>query len=150
MKLLKKVSYYLAAILCMGIVTVAANELHPDAYATVDCSTEYHDSAKIAKCGSCKVQFSNDSDVRDCVDGTNQSGTGDLYTDLRTIINWVTMIVGILAVIMIIYGGVMMMISMGDPGRNKKARDTILYGIIGLIIVLLAYAIVNFILNILQ
>lgn len=79
--------------------------------------------------------------------GGSTPGSGDIYDDVNKILNYVFMVVGIVAVIMIIYGGVMMMISMGDPGRNKKAKDTILYGIIGLIIVLLAFAIVNFILS---
>ena len=70
--------------------------------------------------------------------GGSTPGSGDIYDDVNKILNYV---------FMIIYGGVMMMISMGDPGRNKKAKDTILYGIIGLIIVLLAFAIVNFILS---
>ena len=36
-------------------------------------------------------------------------------------------------------------LSAGDSGKVKKAKDTILYGIIGLIIALLAFAIVNFV-----
>lgn len=148
MKALKKISYYLAAILCMGVVAIAANELHPDAYAaySVDCSKETS-PARVAKCGTCRTQAGTKAEYDDCMADKNDKN--DLYGDVRTIVNWVTMIVGILAVIMIIYGGFTMMISMGDPGRNKKARDTILYGIIGLIIVLLAFAIVNFVLGIL-
>ena len=53
---------------------------------------------------------------------------------------------GIVAVIMVIIGGFTYMTSQGDPGKTKKARDTILYGIIGLVIALLAFAIVNFVL----
>ena len=48
---------------------------------------------------------------------------------------------------MIIYGGVLYTTSAGDPGKVKKAKDTILYGIIGLVIAVLAFAIVNFILG---
>ena len=85
--------------------------------------------------------------VKNVDPGASTPGSGDLYSDVQTILGYVFMVVGILAVIMIIYGGVMMIISAGDPGRNKKARDTIIYGIIGLVIVLLAYAIVNFVLS---
>lgn len=50
--------------------------------------------------------------------------------------------VGLAAVIMIIVGGIFYVKSMGDPGKTKRARDTIIYGVVGLIVALLAYAIV--------
>ena len=149
MKVMKKIGYYLAAVLCMGFVAFAANELHPDAYAAVnkDCSTETS-PARIAKCGTCKTQSNDDAAYQDCMDGKNEKN--DLYGNVRTIINWIVMVVGIVAVIMIIIGGIFYVISAGDPGKIKKAKDTILYGIIGLVIVLLAFAIVNFVLGILE
>lgn len=71
---------------------------------------------------------------------------GNLFETVQNIINWVLAVLGIVAVIMIIIGGVTYMTSQGDPGKTKRARDTILYGIVGLVIALLAYAIVNFVL----
>ena len=71
----------------------------------------------------------------------------DLNQMIRNVLNWVFGVIGIVAVIMIIIGGFNMMISSGDPGKVKKGKDTILYGIIGLVISLLAFAIVNFVLN---
>ena len=56
-------------------------------------------------------------------------------------------VIGILAVVFIIIGGVNYSISQGDPGKTKKARDTILYAVIGLIVVLSAFAITAFILK---
>ena len=55
--------------------------------------------------------------------------------------------VGVIAVIMVIIGGINYTTSQGDPEKIKKAKNTILYGIIGLIISLLAFAIVSFVLN---
>ena len=52
-----------------------------------------------------------------------------------------------LAVIMIILGGVNYATSQGDPNKVNKAKSTIMYGIIGLVICLLAFAIVNFVLQ---
>ena len=46
---------------------------------------------------------------------------------------------------MIVIGGVSYATSQGDPGKVKKGKDTIMYGIIGMIIALLAFAIVNFV-----
>ena len=56
-------------------------------------------------------------------------------------------IIGVVAVIMIIIGGVNYTVSQGDSQKLQKSKSTILYGIIGLVIVLLAFAIVNFVLN---
>ncbi len=60
------------------------------------------------------------------------------------ILNAIIGVSGLIAVIFIVIGGVQYMISSGDPGKIKKAKDTILYAIIGLIICVLAFAIVNF------
>ncbi|MBQ3310296.1 hypothetical protein IJG73_02545, partial [Candidatus Saccharibacteria bacterium] len=51
------------------------------------------------------------------------------------------------AVVVIIYGGANILLSQGDPGKIKKGKDAILYGLIGLVIALLAFAIVNFVLS---
>ena len=74
----------------------------------------------------------------------------DLNSIVRLIINAVIFIIGIIAVIMIILGGVTYATSQGDSGKVKKGKDTILYGIIGLVVALLAFAIVNFVLGALQ
>lgn len=63
------------------------------------------------------------------------------------IINVIIGVLGIVAVVVIIIGGVQYMTSTGDAGKVKKARDTILYGVIGLIICILAFAIVNFVIT---
>lgn len=74
----------------------------------------------------------------------------DLNGIIQMIINGVIFIIGIVAVVMIILGGISYATSQGDPSKVKKGKDTILYGIIGLVIALLAYAIVNFVLGALQ
>ena len=56
-------------------------------------------------------------------------------------------IIGVLSVIMIIYGGIIYVISAGDSGRVSKAKNTIMYAIVGLVVALLAYAIVNFVIT---
>ena len=80
-------------------------------------------------------------------DGCNGS---DMNGMIRTVINAIVFIVGMIAVVMIILGGVNYATSQGDPGKVKKGKDTILYGIIGLVIAILAFAIVNFVLGALQ
>ena len=74
------------------------------------------------------------------------SGGGDLFNVIQGILNVVISIAGIIAVIFVIVGGVQYMTSSGDPSKTKKAKDTILYSVIGLIVCALAFAIVNFVL----
>lgn len=73
------------------------------------------------------------------------SGPADLTTTIINIINAVIGVLGLVCVIVIIVGGVQYMTSTGEPGKVKKAKDTILYGVIGLVICVLAFAIVNFV-----
>ena len=74
------------------------------------------------------------------------SGQGaTLDATVKNIINAVLYVVGILAVVMVIIGGVKYTTSGGDSAAVTSAKNTILYGIIGLVIAILAYAIVNFV-----
>lgn len=63
------------------------------------------------------------------------------------IINWVMGIIAIVAVIVIIIAGIQFMTSNGDPGKVKKAKDAILYAVIGLIVIILAATIVNLVIG---
>lgn len=82
--------------------------------------------------------------------GTTASGD-ELKNGIVQAINVVVGFLALVCVIVIIIGGVNYMTSTGDAGKVKKAKDTILYGLIGLIICVLAFAIVNFVIvNIIQ
>lgn len=63
------------------------------------------------------------------------------------IINAVIGILALVCVIIIIAGGVNYMTSAGDAAKVKKAKDTILYGVIGMVICILAFAITNFVIS---
>ena len=56
-------------------------------------------------------------------------------------------IVGAIAVIMIVIGGLRYVISGGDASQVQAAKNTILYALVGIIIAILAYAAVNFVIN---
>ena len=77
----------------------------------------------------------------------NTNNNNDLMKTVNIIINVIIGVIGFVAVVVIILGGVQYTTSAGDPGKVKKAKDTILYGIVGLVIALLAFAIVNFVLS---
>lgn len=75
----------------------------------------------------------------------NQGTDGDLSQIIINIINAVIGVLGLVAVVVIIIGGINYMMSSGEAAKVKKAKDTILYGVIGLVICVLAFAIVNFV-----
>ena len=82
--------------------------------------------------------------------GVNQAGgggeTSNLGSRIKTIVNILLYILGAIAVVMIVIGGIRYTTSNGDSGSIKSAKDTILYAVIGLIVAILAYSIVNFVL----
>lgn len=85
------------------------------------------------------------------VDTVNKGSGNELQTAVISIINAVVGVLALVCVIVIIIGGVNYMTSSGDAGKVKKAKDTILYGVIGLVVCVLAFAIVNFVIvNILK
>lgn len=65
--------------------------------------------------------------------------------DVGSVMGWVYAMMGIVAVIGIIFGSIVWTTSQGDPSKIKKGRDAVIYSVIGLIIVLLAVAITNLI-----
>ena len=79
--------------------------------------------------------------------GDDTPSKNQLRTDIGTILNWVIGSLGLVAVIVIIIGGINYMTSSGDAGKVDKAKKTILYGVIGLIICAVAAAIVNFVIG---
>lgn len=79
--------------------------------------------------------------------GGNDANTEDLQDNIKTIVNILLFILGAIAVIMIIVGGIRYTTSNGEASSIKAAKDTILYSVIGLIVAILAYAIVNFVLG---
>lgn len=76
-----------------------------------------------------------------------ENSTNNLFKTVNNIINVILGVIGIVAVAVIIIGGVSYLTSQGDAGKVAKAKNTILYGVVGMMVALLAFAIVNFILS---
>lgn len=83
---------------------------------------------------------SSDSEI--CKASKDQAGT--LVQNIIGILLWA---VGLISVIMIVVGGIRYAISGGDASQIKSARETIIYAVAGLVVALLAYAIVRFVLG---
>jgi hypothetical protein len=71
-------------------------------------------------------------------------GEGGVF---QTITNVLLFIIGAISVIMLIIGGIRYVVSGGDSSAVTSAKNTILYAIVGIIVALLAYALVNFVLT---
>lgn len=76
--------------------------------------------------------------------GADLFGDGGIF---RTITNVLLFLIGAIAVIMLIIGGIRYTISGGDSTAVTSAKNTILYAVVGIIVALLAYAVVNFVLD---
>lgn len=72
---------------------------------------------------------------------------GSLTRVIRTIINLFSVIIGIVAVIMIMVAGFKYVTANGDSGNLSSAKNTLIYAIVGLVIVALAQFIVKFVLD---
>lgn len=73
--------------------------------------------------------------------------TDNISPYITTIVNILLYILGAVSVLVIIISGIYYVISMGDSSAIAKAKNTLLYAVIGLVVALLAYAIVNFVLG---
>lgn len=87
------------------------------------------EGAEAARCDGCPADLFGNSGV------------------FKQVTNTILYIVGIIAVIMLIIGGIRYVISGGDAKKVTDAKNTVLYAIIGLVISFLAFAIVNFVIT---
>jgi len=63
------------------------------------------------------------------------------------IVQTIILLTAAISVVMIIIGGLRYIFSAGDPGSTKGAKDTILYAVVGLVVVIFAQVIVAFVLS---
>lgn len=84
------------------------------------------------------------SSARGIDQATSLFGSTGIFT---TISNVMLFLVGAISVIMVVVGGLRYVISGGNTTNVGAAKNTILYAIVGLIISLLAYAIINFVIG---
>ena len=67
---------------------------------------------------------------------------------IQKVINGLLFVLGAVTVIVIIFSGVFYTTSLGDPKLVEKAKNTLFYGVVGLIVAIMSYAIVNFVIGI--
>lgn len=118
---MKNVFKLVLSILVVGVVALTG-------LSSVSALT-LQEGAEAAKCDGCPEDL---------------FGNGGVF---KQVTNTILYIVGIVAVIMLIVGGIKYVISGGDSKKVTDAKNTVLYAIIGLVIAFLAFAIVNFVIS---
>lgn len=83
----------------------------------------------------------------DCGNSSTDTGATNINKIITQIVNIFSAVVGVVSVIMIIFGGFKYITSNGDSGNVSSAKNTIIYAVIGLVIVAMAQFIVQFVLN---
>ncbi len=74
--------------------------------------------------------------------------TQDLSNDtLKNVFNVVMALAGAVAVAFVVFGGIKYTLSQGDANDIKQAKDTILYALIGIVVVVLAFVLVNYVIG---
>lgn len=96
--------------------------------------------------GSVSAQVSKGIDTATTSEMKDKSIDGDNGL-IKTVVNVLLWAVGILSVIMIIFSGFRYITSSGDASKTKSAQSTLIYSVVGLIVAIMAWAIVNMVIN---
>ena len=122
---MKKVSVILASLLALPVIAFGVTTLVAD---------------------SASAQLDLESGINSAKGtGTPDNVTGDDGL-IKKVVNLLLWAIGIISVIMIIIGGIRYATSNGDSNQVTAAKNTIMYAVLGLVIAIFAYAIVNFVL----
>ncbi len=123
---MKKVSVILASLLALPVIAFGVTTLVAD---------------------SASAQLNLESGIN----SAKGTGAPDNVTEddglIKKVVNLLLWAIGIVSVIMIIIGGIRYATSNGDSNNVTAAKNTIMYAVIGLVIAIFAYAIVNFVLT---
>ena len=138
--ILKKVALSLQAlvlVLGVGSASVAGMAISaaPAYGAASNCNTDVSGSDPLTAGASCS-QGGSQKD--------NLFGQGGIFT---IVANTLIFLVGAIAVIFLIIGGLRYVVSNGDSKNVTAAKDTILYAIVGIVVAVVSFALVQFVIN---
>ena len=134
-QILNKIMLTFAAVPVLALVASAMIAPAPAFAASGDCK-----DGNIGKTGL--------EGSAECAKGSGQSDslTGDAGV-FQTVTNVLLFIIGAIAVIMLVVGGIRYTISGGNQEQITAAKNTILYAIVGIVVAILAYAAVRFVIG---
>lgn len=140
MKKISKILLSLTFIFSLGFISTPVF--------AADCSGGINDASCNKSCSgidSDPVLTPEDKQTLKAAAGCNETSDDSINNHALNIINVVISVVGLIAVLVIVMGGQRYIVSAGDPGKIKQAKDMILYAVVALIVAGLAFAIVNFV-----
>jgi hypothetical protein len=127
--MIKKIKILLVILTAFGLIAIPAAASADTIGSALTCGTDLANTGT-----SCATAASSQ---------TGTSGVGTLIDEVINVFSW---LVGGISVIMIIYGGFRYVTSGGNDASVSGAKNTIIYALIGLVIVALAQVIVHFVL----
>lgn len=130
-----KIRRKIATLLSVLLLTAVPVAVPAVSYAAVNIQDKLCDSANsltVDGSGTCATSTAD--------------GTTKINNIIETIVNIFSVLVGVVAVVMIIWGGLRYITSGGDSAKITSAKNTIIYALIGLVVVALAQFIVKFVL----
>lgn len=123
------------AFLLVPALAVTLGVLSPVAVSAAECPTDIKVSGGIQEGVNC----AKPTKARD-----NLFGKDGIFV---TVTNILLFIIGAIAVVMLIIGGIRYVVSNGDQNAVTSAKNTILYAVIGIVVAFLAFAAVQFVVN---
>ena len=130
---------FVLATLCVLSLLVAATPSH---VAALDCANPQTTQEEL-QCGACHT---NGSTATQCGNAAAES-TNTINQTIVNIVNLISIVAGIIAVIMLVVGGARYVTSSGNEQKVSAAKNTVLFAIIGLIIIAMAQIFVKYVLS---
>ncbi len=135
----RRIALVLVSIFCMmGVMSFSLSSTIPQV------------AAQVTGTGSGPTDGQNVQQGLNDVGGAFPGGATqqtDIRALLHTIINWALYLAAVIAVLFIIYGGFLYITSGGDAAQAKKGTQSLTNAVIGLVIVVLSYLIVQVVYN---
>jgi hypothetical protein len=138
--MLKKIKYIIAGLTVALVPVLAVGYVSADACISPGNPVGCSDSSKTSVCEGIGLAGTNNG----CTEDANSPSVN---STVHAVITILSSVVGILSVIMIIVGGFRYVTSGGDSAKVGSAKSTILYAVVGLVIVAMAQVIVRFTIN---
>lgn len=136
---MKKLKLLITTIFAMSLSLVPATLVASSALAATDIQN--------ATCAGASLQAPTPGNTADACATSNADSASNVTKIVTLAVNIFSWVIGVVAVFAIIYGGFKYITSAGESGGVTSAKNTILYAIIGLVIVALAQVIVKFVLG---
>ncbi len=142
--MLRRLRLLIASFACMGMLVVPAAGVFAEDTSTTGSPPSGFDFFKPCETTDRNATVCTDKDQAQTETNNSIYGPNGIITKIANI---VAIIVGVAAVIVIVIAGIQYMLSTGDPSKVSRAKDAIIYAVIGLVVVVLARTLVVFIIG---